>query len=104
MNAYRSTSGEEVASTQTDLLIRLISMGRAQRTLAATGGMCAAAAAGIAGSVVGRAVSPAAIERGVVRLGHPAGVMEVGAKVVEGPAGSWTVGLWTAQSTCQAIT
>ena len=99
--AYRSTSGEAVAATDVDLLVRLISMGRTHRTVAMTGAMACAAAAAMDGSVVaelaGGSVSMAAPEAGEragtarrVRLGHPAGVlaMEVTA---EGAAGVWRV-------------
>ncbi|MCY3805324.1 MAG: hypothetical protein OXG91_02390 [bacterium] len=99
--AYRSTSGEEVAATDVDLLVRLISMGRTHRTLAMTGAMACAAAAAMDGSVVAElaggsieATAPEAGERARtarrVRLGHPAGVlaMEVTA---EGAAGAWRV-------------
>ena len=99
--AYRSTSGEAVAATDVDLLVRLISMGRTHRTLAMTGAMACAAAAAMDGSVVAElagssieATAPEAGERAGtarrVRLGHPAGVlaMEVTA---EGAAGVWRV-------------
>lgn len=99
--AYRSTSGEAVAATDVDLLVRLISMGRTHRTVAMTGAMACAAAAAMDGSVVaelaGGSISAAAPEAGAgagaarrVRLGHPAGVlaMEVTA---EGAAGAWRV-------------
>ena len=99
--AYRSTSGEAVAATDVDLLVRLISMGRTHRTVAMTGAMACAAAAAMDGSVVaelaGGSVSMTAPEAGEgagtarrVRLGHPAGVlaMEVTA---EGAAGVWRV-------------
>lgn len=99
--AYRSTSGEEVAAAEADLLVRLISMGRTHRTLAMTGAMACAAAAAIDGSVVaelaGGSMEATAPEDGEgpgaarrVRLGHPAGVlaMEVTAERV---AGTWRV-------------
>ena len=99
--AYRSTSGEAVAATDVDLLVRLISMGRTHRTVAMTGAMACAAAAAMDGSVVadlaGGSVSMTAPEAGAgagtarrVRLGHPAGVlaMEV---TTEGAAGLWRV-------------
>ena len=84
--AYRSTSGEDVAAAEVDLLVRLISMGRTHRTLAMTGAMACAAAAAMDGSVVaelvGGSIGAATPEPGEgagtarrVRLGHPAGVL-----------------------------
>jgi len=110
---YRSTSGEEVAATDVDLLVRLISMGRTHRTLAMTGAMACAAAAAMDGSVVAElaggsieATAPEAGERAGtarrVRLGHPAGVlaMEVTA---EGSAGAWKVPSLSVDRTAREI-
>ncbi len=76
---YRSSSGRELGMEQIDLVARAISMGNTHRTFPATSSMCTAVAAAVQGTVVhevSRAPSP---ER--LRLGHPAGVIEIGARV-----------------------
>lgn len=62
----------------TDLVTTAMSMGRAHRALQVTGAVCLAAAAAVPGSLVDAALgSPGPRERLVLRIGHPAGVMDV---------------------------
>ncbi len=79
---YTSTSGRAVDPGQVDLVGRIMSMGRLHRSYALTGAICTAVAAMVEGTVV-----HAASRRGVgsdrtIRIGHPAGIIEAGAKVV----------------------
>lgn len=120
-----------------DVAVRLISMGRAHRTIAITGAMAAAAAAALPGTVVsetaavrdgdgaadvvaeatgvgagaagdGVAATAGAVEDGpgpvqTVRIGHPAGVLEVGVEVGRGPDGQWRVPRVTVDRTAREI-
>lgn len=77
--SYISSGGEEVRAEQIDVLGRAISMGNTHRTFPATVSMCTAVAAVVVDTVVwqvARAASPEGL-----RIGHPAGIMEVGARV-----------------------
>jgi 2-methylaconitate cis-trans-isomerase PrpF len=98
--AYRTTRDTPVGPEQVDLVSRMISMGKTHRTFAGTSSMCTAVAAAIPGTLV-NAVARQAMP-GCVRIGHPAGVMEVGAKVQ--PHGDdWRVESVTTQRTARRI-
>jgi 2-methylaconitate cis-trans-isomerase PrpF len=85
---------------QIDLVARAISMGNTHRTFPGTVSMCTAAAAAVAGTVVHEVSRAATSER--LRLGHPAGIMEVGAKVRRHGSG-WGVDSVTVQRTARRI-
>ena len=119
--------GELGPAEAVDVAVRLISMGRAHRTIAITGAMAAAVAAALPGTVVGEAVGgaggagdkaadvvadaagrplPTGNELGpvrTVRIGHPAGVLEVGVEVGRGPDGQWQVPRVTVDRTAREI-
>lgn len=89
-----------------DVAVRLISMGRAHRTIAITGAMAAATAAALPGTVVSEAAAVAGDGPGplrTVRIGHPAGVLEVGVEVGCGPDGQWRVPRVTVDRTAREI-
>ncbi len=77
--SYRSSGGRWVESEEMDLLARAVSMGNTHRTYPGTVSICTAVAAAIEGSVV-HEVSRAG-GAGPLRIGHPAGTVEVGARV-----------------------
>ena len=85
--AYTSTSGRAIDLDEHDLVVRMVSMGNAHRAIALTGGLCSAVAAAIEGTVVAEAAGPNVRERGLVRIGHGAGVLEIGTKVERRPTG-----------------
>jgi methylitaconate Delta-isomerase len=98
--AYRTTRATPIGVEQVDLVSRMISMGKTHRTFAGTSSMCLAVAAAIPGTVV-HAVARRALPD-LVRIGHPAGIMDVGAKVQ--PAGDdWRVASVTTQRTARRI-
>jgi methylitaconate Delta-isomerase len=98
--AYRTTSNTPIDADQVDLVSRMISMGKTHRTFAGTSSMCLAVAAAIPGTIVHAVARRALPDR--VRIGHPAGVMEVGAKVC--PEGDdWRVESVTTQRTARRI-
>jgi 2-methylaconitate cis-trans-isomerase PrpF len=91
--ACTSTRGRPVSADEIDLVGRIMTMGRLHRAYALTGAICTAVAAQIDGTVVHavarRGGSPAT-SGGTVRIGHPSGVIEVGADVRRHD-GAWTV-------------
>jgi 2-methylaconitate cis-trans-isomerase PrpF len=98
--AYRTTRDAAVGAEQVDLVARLISMGKTHRTFAGTSSMCTAVAAAIPGTLVNEVARQNTPDR--LRLGHPAGILEVGARVR--PAGDdWRVESVTTQRTARRI-
>ena len=98
--SYQSSSGKTVAVERLDLVARAISMENTHRTFPATSSMCMAVAAAIEGTVVHEVSRAETTQR--LRLGHPAGVMEVGAKVQQ-RGGVWEVESVTTQRTARRI-
>jgi 2-methylaconitate cis-trans-isomerase PrpF len=98
--AYQSSSGRSITVERIDLLARAISMENTHRTFPATSSMCTAVAAAVEGTVVHEVSRAATTER--LRLGHPAGVMEVGAKVYR-RGSDWEVESVTTQRTARRI-
>jgi len=98
--AYRTTRDSPVSAEQVDLVSRMISMGKTHRTFAGTSSMCLAVAAAIPGTLVHAVTRRALADR--VRIGHPAGIMDIGAKVQ--PEGAdWRVESVTTQRTARRI-
>jgi 2-methylaconitate cis-trans-isomerase PrpF len=98
--AYTSSGGKTVAVEQIDVVGRAISMGNTHRTFPATSSMCAAVAAAVEGTVVHEVSRAVTTER--LRLGHPAGVIDIGAKV-RCTGGIWDVTSITTQRTARRI-
>jgi hypothetical protein len=97
---YRTTRDTPIDPEQVDLVARMISMGKTHRTFAGTSSMCLAVAAAIPGTVVHHIARRAFPDR--VRIGHPAGIMDVGAKV-EPQGDDWHVESVTTQRTARRI-
>ncbi|MEO6350909.1 MAG: PrpF domain-containing protein [Candidatus Limnocylindrales bacterium] len=76
---FTSTSGEPVAATDIDLVVRSMSMQTAHRALQVTGAVCVGAAAGVEGTLVHEVTRPSdqRPEPDRVRIGIPYGVMDV---------------------------
>lgn len=85
---YTSLSGKTVAATDIDLTVRIMSMGTLHKAYAVSGGVCTVGAAAIPGTVVHKALQGREIDPASVRLGHPGGILEVGAKIVQ-QDGNW---------------
>ena len=77
--AYLASSGKRVEAGSIDLLVRAISMRNTHRTVPGTVAMCTALAAQVEGTVVHEVTRRVATHG--IRIGHPAGFMEVGATV-----------------------
>lgn len=78
---YVSTRGATIRADDVDVVGRIMSMGRMHRAYAASGAACTAVATLIEGTVVHALVRPGPAEERTVRIGHPAGVIEVGVAV-----------------------
>lgn len=98
--SYRTTRDLPIEPERVDLVARMISMGKTHRTFAGTSSLCTAVAAAIPGTVVQAVTHQALPDR--VRIGHPAGVMEVGAKV-ERRGDEWVVESVTTLRTARRI-
>jgi len=78
---FVSADGRHLGARDADLLTRVLSMGAFHHAIPGTAAIAIAAAANIPGSVVARQLSGAPDAH--VRIGHPSGVTEVGASVVD---------------------
>jgi hypothetical protein len=86
---FVSLDGETVSGDDYDVGIRVLSMERVHRAVPLTSAMCLAVAARIQGSVPHHAAREAPGDE--IRVGHPSGVLAVGAEVTGGET-------WTAHS------
>lgn len=77
--AYLASSGRPVSPGDVDLVARILSMGALHHAYTGTGAVALSVAAALPGSVVHAAVRPGC--GAAVRVGHPSGVMTVGAEV-----------------------
>ncbi|MGQ4810401.1 2-methyl-aconitate isomerase [Candidatus Entotheonellaceae bacterium PAL068K] len=97
---YQSSSGTTIMAAEIDLAARAISMGNTHRTFPATSSMCTAVAAAVEGTVVHEVCRTPPPQP--VRIGHPAGIMEIGAKVTQ-RHGEWVAESVTTQRTARRI-
>ena len=97
---YTTSSGKSLAADQIDVLGRAISMENTHRTFPATSSMCTAVAAAVEGTVVHEVSQAPTPDR--LRLGHPAGLMDIGAKV-SCQAGQWYAESVTTQRTARRV-
>jgi len=86
-SSYTSTRELAVRETDHDLGVRMLSMDKCHRAIALTGAFCTSVAAAIERTVVADCVRPEARDRGLVRIGHGAGVIDIGVKVERYPEG-----------------
>ncbi len=84
---YLASDGTTVGADEIDLLARILSMGAWHHAFTATGAVALAVAAVLPGTLVQEAAGDLATGE-VVRIGHTAGVMAIGATVVE-QQGQW---------------
>ena len=87
--SYQTIVGRKVASSDCDLLARTKSLAVMHKTYAITGGICVSAAALIEGTVVHEIVGPNAKQTGMVRIGHPSGVLSFIVEVRKNPSGGF---------------
>ncbi len=86
--SYTSVKGSSVRAEGVDLVGRIMSMGRLHRSYALTGAICSAVAVLVEGTLAHAVARPGPAGERTVRIGHPAGIIEVGAKVARRD-GAW---------------
>ncbi len=77
------TSGNTIAANDISLVSRLMFMQVLHKTYAGTGTVCTGAAAKISGTIVNEMI-PESDSVETVRIGHPAGIISIEAKIEEG--------------------
>lgn len=85
---YVSSSGKKVTSSDADLLVRAMSMGKLHHAMMGTAAVAIGTAAAIPGTLVNLAAGGGL--RSAVRFGHPSGTLRVGAEATQ-VNGEWTV-------------
>jgi 2-methylaconitate cis-trans-isomerase PrpF len=81
--AYENwTTGGTIPAESVDLVVRLLFMQQMHKTYPVTGTTCTVVASMIPGTVANRLARPGVIERGRLRIGHPAGVIAPEGKVI----------------------
>lgn len=78
---YTATGGQAVAAKDVDIVGRIMSMGTLHRSYAVSGGIATAGAATIPETVAYDLLPANARQQEMLRIGHPGGVIEVGAVV-----------------------
>jgi len=78
--SYRSVAGRTLQKEKMDFVARAMSLGDLHKAYPVTGSICAAGAAQIEGTVVHEMMAGKHIGD-TVRLGHPSGIIELGAQV-----------------------
>jgi 2-methylaconitate cis-trans-isomerase PrpF len=96
--SYQTTGGSSLPADRIDLTARMLSMGKCHRTMAGTGAICTAVAAAIQGTVVHEVTRAGAGAAGEVRIGHGAGVLDIGVKAERRPEGWHVVSVSTFRS------
>lgn len=81
--AYENwTTGETIPAEAVDLVVRLLFMQQMHKTYPVTGTTCTVVASMIPGTVANHLARPGVIEKGCLRIGHPAGVIAPEGKVI----------------------
>lgn len=78
---YTALNGRTVEAGEVDLLARMMSMGTLHRSYAVSGAVATAGAAIIPGTVVYDLVAGKSRAKDLLRIGHPGGVIDVGAVI-----------------------
>ena len=79
--SYQSLGGKVVDAAEVDLVARIMSMGTLHKSFAVTGAIPTAGAAKVPGTVVHDLIPPGSRKKDLIRIGHPGGIIEVGAIV-----------------------
>jgi 2-methylaconitate cis-trans-isomerase PrpF len=78
---YKTLGGIDISANQIDLTARIMSMGTLHKSFAVSGAISVVGAVMIKGTVVQELVNQKNINSSVFRIGHPGGMIEVGAIV-----------------------
>lgn len=87
-HAYVTSSGTSVDSSEIDLHVRALSMGKLHHAMMGTAAVAIGTAAAIPGTLVNLAAGGGNLD--TVTFGHPSGTLKVGAEAVE-EQGEWSV-------------
>lgn len=79
---YRRTSAVMCRKEEVDLVAKIMTMGKVHRAYALTGAICTTVASSVSGSIVNEVVSAPSRETGLIRIGHPSGVIDLTAHIV----------------------
>ena len=85
---YQTIDGNTVNETDVDLIGRMMSMGTLHKSYAVSGAVSTVGAAMIPGTVVHDLLKPEAHQKEMLSIGHPGGIIEVGA-VIEKTNGTY---------------
>jgi len=94
-------TGRIIGASEMDLRSTIYALQKIHKAYPVTGTVCAATAALLGGTVVNEVVAKAAIQKGLVRIGHPSGVIE-SEVALSGPE-SLTVGKASISRTARMI-
>jgi len=78
---YKALSKQVIQKDEIHLVARIMTMGTLHKAYAATGAICTVGAAKIEGTVVHEMAADGAFEAEEIRLGHPGGIISIGAEV-----------------------
>jgi len=81
--SYQTLGGKLVDAAEVDLVARIMSMGTLHKSFAVSGAVATAGAARIPGTVVHNLIPAQSRKKDTVKIGHPGGVIEMGAIVKE---------------------
>jgi 2-methylaconitate cis-trans-isomerase PrpF len=79
--SYQSLGGKVVDIAEVDLVARIMSMGTLHKSFAVSGAVATVGAAKVPGTVVHDLIPPESRKKDLIRIGHPGGIIEVGAMV-----------------------
>jgi 2-methylaconitate cis-trans-isomerase PrpF len=100
---YRNWTTEGTISEESvDLVVKLLFMQQMHKAYPVTGTICTFVAAMIPGTMANRLARPGGIERGYLRIGHPAGIIVPDGKVAF-ESGTWAVKRATVDRTARCL-
>ena len=79
--SYQTLDGTTVEASEVDLVGRIMSMGTLHKSFAVSGAVSVAGAATVPGTVVNDLLRPDASGKALFKIGHPGGIIEVGAVI-----------------------
>lgn len=85
---YTTTGKRNIEPAEIDLVARIMSMGTLHRSYAVSGAIATAGAAMVPGTVVNDLIEGRTEGQQLLRLGHPGGIIDVGAIIEKAPDGS----------------
>lgn len=85
--AMTTLSGRQLAPSDMDIAVRVISNGQPHRATPLTGALCLAVATRLAGSIPAEMARGLARDATIIRIGHPSGLIEVDANVIANAGG-----------------